>query len=745
MTTIKLLFYNKFFPSLLQHLLGVKTERFVTGTLQTLFLEKVIGPSNMELVGETVSITSMMFEHSKESFEHNNRQRLESLSPEEQLKAAKEGRIPESLLSNPSVIRQALPRNFFYGINPSEVSEPEIKSQMVKYICEILNGLLDGADLKEQHVSSKALAVSRGFSMLKSKEEILSIYNELKMKYSSDEKNLVTMRNIFLDTLLSSGTPQGIFTLIELIEKEEFSESQVHTFWTNLSTFVRIPSKEVLEALYTLATSDKTRSISYFYNRAIMGFSTLLEKACISSERTTAYPTHVFGEFCNPESDIVVSKWLPYLVHDLKYTKSTQQRNEIIVSLGLLKHKSVVGELASVIEGSLESTTSLNRFLAVYSLASAGESRDPSHVVPILMAILGNPAESTAIRVAAFNSLMKVNPSLAVLHKIASLSWSCKDEELLKTINIAFYTLTLDNNLETYREYAMTMSKKAALVWPLIKKTPGIYPTSGSVFRSDYYEALGVGYTRKLHWLASNSSIIPRSFYGELTYFMDQVRFTPIALGYRLSGSENLYHSVERLFEPVEQQLGLQQQRNRTVNNEWQNIVEELKIKARENGDMDGAIFYRYLESSPIFYSFDKFTREDLQQKVASLIRNPEKIKNGICGKTEYNYQRTMDGAPSIVMIASDIGFPIVIEVHTPTSMSVRGHLNVKCESAIPSVTVDVTMVASGQYSGWVGTNIPFTKEYAVTGIQERFGKMIIFICYCKLGLFFVSERGWRS
>jgi len=706
---------------LTQNLLGVKTERFVTGTLQTFFLSKVSAPSSMEMDGETVTLKSMMFEHTRESFLHSHIQNLESMSPEEQLKAAKEGRIPESLLSNPSVVRQALPRNFFYGINTDELSESEIKSQIMNYIPEMLKGLLDSSDPKAQHISSKALAVSRGFAMLKNKEEIMSVFEELKAKYSSNENDYASVRNIFLDTLLSSGTPKAIFAIVELIEREEFTKGQVTSFWINLPSFVRMPTKEVLESLYTLATNDKTRNNNYFYNRAIMGLSTLLEKACISSDRMTAYPVNVFGEFCNPNSEIIVGKWLPYLVHDLKYTKSMQQRNEIIVSLGLLKHKSVVGELTSVIEGSLEGTTSLNRFLAVYSLSSSAERKDPSHVIPILMAILANPAESTAIRVAAFNSVMKLNPSLVVLHKIASITWSCKDEELLKTINLAFYTLTLDNNLETYREYAMTMSKKATLVWPMIKKTPGIYPSSGSVYRSDYYNDLGIGYTRKLHWLASNSSFIPKTFYGELTYFMDQVRFNPISFGYRLSGSENLYHSVEKLFEPVEEQLGLQQERSRGVNSEWHNIVQQLKIKARENGPMDGAIFYRYLEASPIFYNFDKFTRQDLQQKVASLMRNPEKLKDSICGKTPYNYQRTMDGAPSIVMIASDLGFPIVIEFHTPTAMSVRGHLNVNCESAMPSISLDVTMVTSSQYSGWVGTTIPFTKEYAVTGVQEKF------------------------
>lgn len=69
------------------------------------------------------------------------------------------------------------------------------------------------------------------------------------------------------------------------------------------------------------------------------------------------------------------------------------------------------------------------------------------------------------------------------------------------------------------------------------------------------------------------------------------------------------------------------------------------------------------------------------------------------------------------------MGFPIVIEVLMPVAASIRGQLNIDCTSEIPSVSIRGTFVANAQYSGWVGTSIPFTKEYAVTGVQEESGK----------------------
>jgi hypothetical protein len=74
-------------------------------------------------------------------------------------------------------------------------------------------------------------------------------------------------------------------------------------------------------------------------------------------------------------------------------------------------------------------------------------------------------------------------------------------------------------------------------------------------------------------------------------------------------------------------------------------------------------------------------------------------------------------------MVPSDMGFPIVIEVHMPVAFSIRGNMFVNCKSLVPSVSIKATVIANSQYSGWVGTSIPFSKEYTVTGVQEQFGK----------------------
>jgi len=218
---------------------------------------------------------------------------------------------------------------------------------------------------------------------------------------------------------------------------------------------------------------------------------------------------------------------------------------------------------------------------------------------------------------------------------------------------------------------------------------------------------------------------------------MYQYKFTPISIGLRLSGAENLYSKIEKLFKPIELQLNgrEQEEQQEEVNDEWEKILEELKLKIRENGPMDGAIFLRWFESSPIFYNFDKLTPKQLQEKIAPLLSNPRMIKEKLCGNFPLNFQQTIDRTPNVFMVPSDMGFPIVIEINMPVALSVRGSLNIRCETDMPSVSLKATVVSNAQYSGWVGTSVPFTKEYTVTGVQEQFGNYFIICKYFFLPL----------
>ena len=193
------------------------------------------------------------------------------------------------------------------------------------------------------------------------------------------------------------------------------------------------------------------------YSVAMTGLSQLVQSACISEDRKTSFPAYTFGEFCTPESEIVQEVLIPYLARSLHKEPQTVAeeniRNIHIIALGLLRHKNVITELTPVIEAhgssgsvSLDSVqgsrNEMSRILAVYSLMNSG-FHNPNLVTPVLLTVFTNPAESTEMRIAAFNAILKLNPPKYVFDTIASVTRQepKMDMELLKVINIGLYTL----------------------------------------------------------------------------------------------------------------------------------------------------------------------------------------------------------------------------------------------------------------------------------------------------------------
>jgi len=541
-----------------QDLMGIKAEKFVTGTLQVWHLKRVQDiQTEIPIPSDLIPVRSMLYEYLPGFLQEQSNSLRNDLNQEERVKLVQAGQIPKNVVNKQQTPRQAIPRNFLSGwTKDQEIPVEQIKSQVKNLIKEVVTELIQSIDVHEKQIPMKVLSASRGLSMLKTKEEIRNVYTELKSEFHGSEQDLVSMKNIFYDSVLMSGTPQSIHFLKEIILSEEMSKIQISNIFIWMPHYIIIPNQEVLRELFELVTSEKVRECPLLYNAAIMGYSTLLEKACISNLRKTSYPVSVFGEFCNPDSEIVTEKWIPYLLKDLKNAQTTHaKRNEIIVSLGLLNHKNTIGELIPYVEGSAQDTSKVNRLMAIYSLSLSSLAREQQHVVlPIFHAILSNPAENTELRIAAFNILIRMNPPMSVMHKIVSLTWTEKNKEILKVINVALATLSLESRNEQTAESTLTIAKKAALVYPLIKKTEGILPSSATIFSVEHLRKLGVGYEGVTSWVASNSSFFPRSFYTELTYLMEQLRLTPVAFGVRLEGAKSLYKEIEELFAPKDRE-----------------------------------------------------------------------------------------------------------------------------------------------------------------------------------------------
>merc|ERR1719419_1984005 len=281
------------------------------------------------------------------------------------------------------------------------------------------------------------------------------------------------------------------------------------------------PTQKVLKILFKVVTEvEIITKDPTTYSVAITGLSQLVQSACIAESRTTAFPAHIFGEFCTPESEIVQEVLIPYLARALHKPPVTRFEEEVrnihIVALGLIHHKNVIPELTPVIDSVLSVATSEVEGVKI-----------------------------SASRVLAVYSLLKLNPPKVVFDTIAAQTRMepKMDMELLKTINIGLYTLGHQiptDIIPSLPEGMVQLIQKAKLTYQMVRKTYGIVPTTANFYMTDFLKDLGSGYKANLAWVSAHEQILPRAGYVELGLFLQKYYIDVFQGGFLMYGTDSI-------------------------------------------------------------------------------------------------------------------------------------------------------------------------------------------------------------
>merc|ERR1711973_1016967 len=293
-------------------LMGTKTEKVVSGSLQTLRLKEVkaVSGSSIPMPVNPVTLKTLMFEYTEKAYGLTTGS-LVSGSGE----LLKEGRIPSSQVNNGKVLAKAIPKTMFQGLN-SETTPS--KSEFVNEIAKILKNVMlvvrgeSTEKLTETQVNMLLLTAVRGMTTLESVQEIEILYTTLVNGLNKDQSE--TMRQLFLDTVVMTGTPHSVEFFEKMVREGKATTHEINSFFMFLPRYIMTPTQQVLKRLFKLVTEvESIKTVPTTYSLAMTGLTQLVHSACIAEDRKTSYPVNVFGEFCTPESKIVQEVLIPHL------------------------------------------------------------------------------------------------------------------------------------------------------------------------------------------------------------------------------------------------------------------------------------------------------------------------------------------------------------------------------------------------------------------------------------------------
>merc|ERR1712029_1139019 len=635
-----------------------------------------------------------------------------------------EGLIPKAEIENGKVLAKAIPRTFFQGLNSETTpSKAEFVPKIVKLLKEVMTvirGESSTIPLTESEVNGRLLTVVRGMTTLETVEEIQTLYTTLVNGLNPDQTE--TIKRLFVDTIVMTGTPQAVEFFVKMVREGKVSQGEISSFFMFLPRYVMTPTQKIIKVLFKLVTEvEMIAKVPTTYSLTITSLSQLVQSACVAESRITAFPAHVFGEFCTKESEVIHEVIIPYLARALHKVPQTPLEEEVrnihIIALGLIRHKHVIPELTPIIDTRLPVSTSTvegsrnsaSRVLAVYSLMSIGY-QNPHLVIPILTNVFTNPAEATEMRIAAFSSLLKLNPPKFVFDTIAAQTRMepQMDLELLKIINIGLYTLGHQIPAEVIPTLPMgviELVEKARLAYHMVKKTYGIVPTTAAFFKTEFLKDLGAGYTAQLAWISAHEQIMPRTVYVGLSLFLQKYYINVFQGGFMLHGSDSILDQLSTVVSKVagnKSEEEVKSEIKRSLHTEFSKILERLDIEAIKSGAFQANGLLQLAETGILFRSITMKTSELIKERIVEIIQNPTSL---ITGSTELkiNFQKTIDLSPMQVMFPSDMGFPVHVEVNAPVTVSVIG----KAAINPASITLTAQTILATQYSGVVSTVCP--------------------------------------
>merc|ERR1712142_1225806 len=474
--------------------------------------------------------------------------------------------------------------------------------------------------------------------------------------------------------------------------------------------FIKTPTIELMNEIFEMIKSEVIQENKFVKINAMLAFGTIVNRACVRENRDTRFPIYTFGEFCTSQTSEITTKYVPYLVSQLKSATSQGERAAAILAIGNLGHKSAIQILMPYIEGR-EGVTPLEQRLALYSLQYFDTERR-NDIIQIYSSLVFNPAEDRDTRIAALSMLLNVEPSSVFFQKLATSTWFEQDSEFHKFVYSTLKSLSeiKQSQLPNPHTSLFRNSQNAKMVMELAKPSPIRFSSTLNLYVAEWLKSLQVGY--QFHFSTSHSERFQHT-YGKIEYFLQQLRSSPIEMCVHMTGGEEMEGKVRNIFES---------QTNRP-HPDMQDIISKLskQIIDKEENPLHTGIWARIFDDVQVMYGLESEHVDPVVESVKKVLRDPTSLKKNVCGKTPINLVNAIDLAPTEIIIPFEMGLPVIIKLQMPAVVSAHGELDIKCSSATPSISFDITHKSESSLTGYVGTICPITFDLIATGIEEQF------------------------
>lgn len=498
----------------------------------------------------------------------------------------------------------------------------------------------------------------------------------------------------YRDAVAESGSGPAFSIIKGWIVSKKIGGEAAAQLIARLPKSIRVPTDELKEAFFELATSELVQKQKYLNSTALYALTGFLNRAQVNNHSVHSYyPVQSFGpESFNKKNQIVSRKVIPYLSHNLKAAVDADDSYKVLVyirAIGNLGHPEILNVFEPYIEGKYP-ISDFQRLAIVTALDKLVENY-PKLSRTVLYRMYQNIAETHQVRCAAIFQMMRTSPSAPMLQRMAESTHSDPSIHVRSAIQSAIRSAAnLEKNSPYYSELSINAQSAVKLLNP---KNYGAQYSSSS-FRSHVMEEMNLAYKHHLSYIGSEDHLIPQAIFYKVQKNMGGYRSSYNDYYAMVSSFNQLLNVIDGQFETGQERTYQKSRQNQANKQNGRNGNGNGQNNGSANGNDD--VDQWSMEKLAKYMKIDQDVVEEVEGQILlkifntarvitlnnrTLDRIPETVRQIAqqlnAGKA-FNITKFYNQRAFVMAFPMETGYPFIYSYQTPTLFRIGGEAHMR-------------------------------------------------------------------
>ncbi|XP_054717797.1 uncharacterized protein LOC129227286 [Uloborus diversus] len=548
----------------------------------------------------------------------------------------------------------------------------------------VVNGDLEHKD--STLVGEKLVLLQKSLAMLK-KSDLENVEKEIAklgtLSQATDKEKV--KRQIWIDLLSTIGTSSSVSYISSYIQrnlKRDLTVYEAKEILEALPENVHKANEQTIEELMKIWELRPVSEYHLLHSAAFITVGKVINKACnknypISSEESPSSSSwmrnyqQAFSSLKLSESSestesstcptALVKSIVEKLVQKLKQTQSKQEKAIYIQTLSQINTLEAVQQLAEYSFGIAEdfqqySPSQVNFFKVITLFALHNNiNKYPQQVLKIAAPIFFNRTEKAKVRNAAFNVILRSQPSRELLEHIVHDTWH------ETSLEVGSY---VTSSLETFGNSSMPCDQLTAqrikMVVSQAKRVDEGYQHSKNLYYSYNDDLRSYGHEERFEYTSSGESIVPSTIYHAFKFMTRNMHEVASQTAINIEGVTS-----KMILDKINEYIGMKTGKPLTPSRESE-IFGKMKYEEKVPEEFKMTLFNRFFYASSYYYI------ENPARDFAPIFEHFEKYF-----KSSGNYKGTyvkamLTSTLHTVTVAKAVPFPVELELKYPYLLAIQ-------------------------------------------------------------------------